>query len=53
MARIGVGRLAMANTQFFLCDVQEKFRGSITYMPAVIEVARRLVRGLCFGRPLA
>ncbi len=42
--RSAAGRLVQSQMQFFLCDVQEKFRAKISYMPAVIEVARRLVR---------
>jgi nicotinamidase-related amidase len=46
-ARSAAGRLVQSQTQFFVCDVQEKFRTKISYMPAVIEVARRLVSEPC------
>ncbi|PFX29904.1 isochorismatase domain-containing protein 2-like [Stylophora pistillata] len=37
-----LGRLAVNNTAFFLCDIQEKFRPSIRYFPEIIKVAQRM-----------
>ena len=41
MARIG--KLVVKNSALFLCDMQEKFRPTISYYPQVIEVARRML----------
>ena len=38
-----LGRLALNNTAFLLCDIQEKFRPSIRYFPEIIKVAQRMV----------
>ena len=38
-----LGRLAVNNTAFLLCDIQEKFRPSIRYFPEIIKVAQRMV----------
>ena len=49
-----LGRLAVNNTAFLLCDIQEKFRPSIRYFPEIIRVAQRMVRGihlLCTIKP--
>ena len=43
MAAKKLGRLAINNTAFLLCDVQEKFRPSIRYFPEIIKVAQRMV----------
>lgn len=40
-----VGRLRANETALFVCDVQERFRPVISGMPAIIDTARRLVRG--------
>lgn len=37
-----LGRLAVNNTAFLLCDIQEKFRPSIRYFPEIIKVAQRM-----------
>ena len=44
MAAAKLGRLAVKNTAFLLCDIQEKFRPSIIYFPEIIKVAQRMVR---------
>lgn len=41
--RPGLGRLNPSTTAFFLCDVQERFRSIISFMPSVIFVAQRMV----------
>ena len=38
-----IGTLTAETTAFFLCDIQEKFRSSITYFPEICLVAQRLV----------
>ena len=38
-----LGRMAVNNTAFFVCDMQEKFRPSIRYFPEIIKVAQRMV----------
>merc|ERR1711976_123382 len=43
MARIG--RTAINSSGFFLCDMQEQFRKTISFYPQVIEVARRMLEG--------
>ncbi|EIE24735.1 Isochorismatase hydrolase [Coccomyxa subellipsoidea C-169] len=40
-----IGRLLPSRTSLFICDVQERFRTTIKGYPAVIDSARRLVRG--------
>eukprot|EP00127_Corallochytrium_limacisporum_P005450 Clim_evm19s205 gene=Clim_evmTU19s205 len=37
-----VGKLVPETTAFFLCDVQEKFRGLIRHCPEIIEVSKRM-----------
>jgi len=40
-----VGRLTASDTALVVCDIQERFRPVISGMPAVIDAARRMVRG--------
>lgn len=40
-----LGRLMPTQTAVFVCDIQERFKPIITGMPAVVDTARRLVRG--------
>merc|ERR1712130_448226 len=40
-----VGRLTPSETALFVCDIQERFRPVISGMPAVVDAARRLIRG--------
>ncbi len=42
MSRI-VGRLNPELTQFFVCDLQERFRSLIVGFPSILEGSRRLV----------
>jgi len=44
MAAARMGRLRANGCALFVCDVQEKFRGLIHHMPAVIETTSRMVR---------
>ena len=44
-----LGRLAVNDTAFFLCDMQEKFRPSIRYFPEIIKVAQRMVSSCALG----
>ena len=51
MARASLGKLVGSTddgpgTALFICDVQERFRDTITGYPAVIDTAVRLVRSL-------
>ena len=39
-----IGKLMQNNTVFFLCDIQDKFRNSITYFPEIVVVAQRLLK---------
>ena len=50
MAAAKLGRLAVKNTAFLLCDIQEKFRPSIIYFPEIIKVAQRMVRSFWLFR---
>eukprot|EP01147_Barroeca_monosierra_P008899 gene8899-1243_t len=38
-----VAKVTASSTRFFLCDMQEKFRSTICYFPAILEVNSRLV----------
>jgi len=40
------GLIRPASTVFFLCDIQERFAGLISYWPSVVAVAQRMVRGV-------
>ncbi|XP_062512175.1 isochorismatase domain-containing protein 1-like [Corticium candelabrum] len=44
MAAVRLGRIAIGNSVFFLCDMQEKFRPMIRYFPEIITVAQRMVQ---------
>ena len=43
MAGRRLGRVAIDSSGLFLCDMQEKFRRSIQYMPQILEVSRRML----------
>lgn len=38
-----LGNIKLAETVFFLCDMQEKFRPAIKYFDEIVEVSKRLV----------
>lgn len=40
-----LGKLNAASSALFVCDIQERFRPAISGFPAVIDTARRMVRG--------
>ncbi|GAX75726.1 hypothetical protein CEUSTIGMA_g3169.t1 [Chlamydomonas eustigma] len=40
-----IGKLIPSTSALFVCDVQEKFRPVISHFPAVIDTARRMIRG--------
>eukprot|EP00879_Flechtneria_rotunda_P027337 GHRR01029282.1.p2 GENE.GHRR01029282.1~~GHRR01029282.1.p2 ORF type:complete len:111 (+),score=33.75 GHRR01029282.1:342-674(+) len=40
-----LGRLQKQSTSLFICDIQERFRPIIAGMPAVVDTARRMIRG--------
>ena len=42
---VKIGRLMHNQTALFVCDIQERFRPLIAGMPAVVDTARRMVRG--------
>ena len=44
MACRNVGQLVAKQTAVFLCDLQEKFRPSIQYFDAIVDVSSRLLR---------
>ncbi|KAK2190078.1 hypothetical protein NP493_90g05012 [Ridgeia piscesae] len=39
-----LGKVAVRSSALFLCDMQEKFRTTISYFPEVIQVAQRLLK---------
>ena len=41
-----LGNIKAEQTVFFLCDMQEKFKGVIAYFKEILEVAKKLVRFL-------
>lgn len=45
VARAALGKLNANATALFVCDIQERFRPVINGFPAVIDTARRMVRG--------
>lgn len=40
-----LGKLLPSKSALFVCDIQERFRPLISGMPAVVDTARRMVRG--------
>ena len=40
-----IGALVPRTSALFLCDMQEKFRKTISYYPQIIEVSRRMLDG--------
>ena len=38
-----LGRVSSKSSSLFLCDMQEKFRKTITYYPAILEVSSRML----------
>eukprot|EP01098_Paradermamoeba_levis_P015797 TRINITY_DN8214_c0_g1_i3.p1 TRINITY_DN8214_c0_g1~~TRINITY_DN8214_c0_g1_i3.p1 ORF type:complete len:181 (+),score=60.95 TRINITY_DN8214_c0_g1_i3:66-545(+) len=48
-----VGKLKIKSTAFMVCDIQERFRSLIQFMPSVVFVARKMVRAAkIFDLPL-
>ncbi|NXB15329.1 ISC2A protein, partial [Rhagologus leucostigma] len=45
MAAARLGRLLPGSSVLFLCDLQERFRGSIVAFPQIVAVAARLLQG--------
>ena len=43
MAASGIGRLSVKNSALFLCDMQEKFRKTISFYPQIISVSARML----------
>ena len=39
-----LGRINMKNSALFLCDMQEKFRKTISFYPAILNVSNRLLQ---------
>ena len=39
-----VGRIVADKSWFFVCDMQEKFRPTISYYPEILNIAARLVQ---------
>ncbi|NWU19189.1 ISOC2 protein, partial [Dyaphorophyia castanea] len=44
MAAARLGRLLPGSSVLFLCDLQERFRGSIVAFPQIVAVAARLLQ---------
>lgn len=40
-----LGKLQQKSTALFVCDIQERFRPIISGMPAVVDTARRMIKG--------
>ena len=38
-----IGRVLPKNSALFLCDMQEKFRSTISYFPEIVNVSNRLL----------
>ncbi|XP_068855350.1 isochorismatase domain-containing protein 2 isoform X2 [Aphelocoma coerulescens] len=45
MAAARLGRLLPGSSVLFLCDLQERFRGSIVAFPQIVAVAARMLQG--------
>jgi len=45
MAKRLLGNLQIQNTAFFMCDMQERFKPSISHFEDIAEVAKRLLEG--------
>ena len=43
-AAAGIGRLTVKNSGLFLCDMQEKFRKTISYYPQILAVSSRMLK---------
>ena len=43
MAASGLTRLSVKNSALFLCDMQEKFRKTISFYPQIIAVSARML----------
>ena len=41
---IKVGNIAIRNSALFICDIQEKFRNTISHFPAVISNSNKLLK---------
>ncbi|CAG2111061.1 unnamed protein product [Medioppia subpectinata] len=39
-----VGQLVSRQSALFLCDIQEKFRTTIQYFPAIVDVSNRVLK---------
>ncbi|KAI0227388.1 Isochorismatase domain-containing protein 2 [Lamellibrachia satsuma] len=39
-----LGKIAVRSSAFFLCDMQEKFRATISFYPEVLQVAQRMLK---------
>ena len=39
-----LGKIAVRSSALFLCDMQEKFRATISYYPEVLQVAQRMLQ---------
>ncbi|XP_014667419.1 PREDICTED: isochorismatase domain-containing protein 2, mitochondrial-like [Priapulus caudatus] len=45
MSAVNLGKIAAKTSALFLCDMQEAFRKTIKYYPAIIETSQRLLNG--------
>lgn len=43
-ARTSLGRILPETSMLFLCDMQEKFRNSISYFPEIVSVSARMLK---------
>ena len=39
-----LGKIAVRSSALFLCDMQEKFRTTISYFPEIVQVAERMLK---------
>ncbi|KAL1284671.1 Isochorismatase domain-containing protein 2, mitochondrial [Trichinella pseudospiralis] len=45
MSRQMLPKLSASNSLLLICDMQERFRNTIKYFPAILQVAQRLLEG--------
>uniref|UniRef100_A0A4X2K331 Isochorismatase domain containing 2 n=1 Tax=Vombatus ursinus TaxID=29139 RepID=A0A4X2K331_VOMUR len=43
-ARPALGRVLPGSSMLFLCDMQEKFRGTISFFPQIVAVSARMLQ---------
>ena len=41
---VNIGNIAIRNSALFICDIQEKFRSTISHYPAIISNSKKLLK---------